>query len=125
MDAFVAIQNALRPFGYPCVPGRYTGKENRFFEYNYAHRGGGNFGDNKPACNVASVQVHLFLPLKEDFRGIMNSVQGALDEAEFTWPDVTVRDEYDDIEAEENGTRQRLDGVRHIIFECEYEETIG
>ena len=125
MDAFVAIQSALRPFGLPCTPNRYTGKESRYIEYNYAVRSDGNFGDNRPDCNVASVQIHLFLPKKDDFRQLMNDIQAALADADFTWPSVRQIDEYDEIEAEDSGVRQPLDEVRHIVFECEYEETIN
>ena len=125
MNAYTAIRAALAPFKYPCVPNLYTGKENKFFTYNYASINGNDFGDDRPGCNVASVQVHLFLPVKENFIQTMNSVQQVLFDEGFTWPSVTMQSEYDEIETEQDGVRQGLDGVRHIIFSCEYEETIG
>lgn len=124
MTAFEAIQTALSQFGFPCVPNLYTGKEQKYFRYNYAAINGGDFGDNMPGCNVTSVQVHLFYPLKEDYLATMRSVQRALFDHDFTWPRITVLDEYAEVEAESAGKRQGLDGVRHIVFECEYEETV-
>lgn len=122
MNAFSAIQEALSGFNLPCVPQRYTGKENRYFEYNYATRQGADYGDNRPGCNMAAVQVHLYLPLKENFLPIMNDVQEALFEHDFSWPSVTVMEDYDEIEAEQGGVRQGLDSVRHIVFETDYIE---
>ena len=122
MDAFTAIKTVATSLGYPCSPNRYTGKESRYIEYNYAVINGGNYGDDRPECNVASIQVHLYLPQKENFLARMKALQEALFEAGFTWPSITTLREDDELQAESSGTKLPIDGVRHIVFECEYEE---
>lgn len=124
LDAFTAIKNVATTLGYPCSPNQYTGKESRYIEYNYAVINGGNFGDDRPECNVASVQVHLYLPKKENFLTRMKALQAALFDAGFTWPAVTTLTENDEVQTEEGGNKQPLDAVRHIVFSCEYEEEI-
>lgn len=124
MNAYAAIQQALRPIGLPCVPQHYTGRENRYIEYGYAVVNGGNFGDDRPDCAVASLQIHLYLPMKENFLPLMAQVREALFDADFTWPQVQVINEYVDAELEDGGIRQPLTDMRHIVFECEYEETL-
>lgn len=119
MDAFTTIKGVATSLGYACTPNHYTGKESRYVEYNYAVLSGRNFGDDRPLCNVADVQVHLYMPLKENFLTRMKQMQEALFEAGFTWPEVTVLSEYDEVE-----TSKGLDGIRHIVFECEYEEEL-
>lgn len=119
MDALSAVRTAVTSLGYPCAPDLYTGSALRYVTYNYAAVSGGNFGDNRPSCNVASVQVHLFLPYKESPTARRNAMQGVLFDAGFTWP--SVRDASD---LENTDTSQGQDKIRHLVFECEYEETL-
>ena len=119
MDALTAIKNVADNLGYPSRPDLYKGDADRFVTYNYAKISGDNYGDDRPDCNVAAVQVHLYIPLKENFISRLTTMQNALFEAGFTWPDVTVLTEYD-----ETQTVDGLDGIRHIAFECDYEETL-
>ena len=57
------------------------------------------------------MQVHLFLPLKENFQKEKNRIRQMLFSQDFTWPEVMV--------LEENDTK-----TRHVIFECDYTEEI-
>ena len=111
MRALQAVQAALRGYTYPKVPHRYEGSEKKYFTYNYAADHGRDFGDDAPGCNEVSVQVHFFLPLKENFQAEKAQIRQWLFDAGFTWPEVTV--------LEEDDTK-----TRHIIFECDYTEEI-
>lgn len=107
MTAFERIISAIEGFGYPYEPDVYTGSELRYFVYNYADERGYLYADNTPTGVIASVQVHFFLPAKEDFIEIKNQIREALFRKGFTFPDVTVLKE---------GKK------RHIVFECDIEE---
>lgn len=116
--AFAAIKVALSSFGYPAVPYTYDGKEARYFTYNYAVNQGGNFGDDIPDCNVAAVQVHYFMPIRDpttksrlNYQDDLQTIRNSLFGHGFTYPDVAVIEE-----AETNKW--------HLVFECEYEEDI-
>lgn len=117
MTAFAAIQKALKQFGYPVVPDKYDGKEKRYIVYNYALLQGADFGDDAPGANLASVQVHLYLPVwqddrrsgKNNYRADLDKIRNALFGWGFTYPEVTVL-RHDETE------------TYHIVFECEYEE---
>ncbi len=111
MRALKAVLNALKDFSYPKVPQRYEGTEKKYFTYNYAADSGRDFGDDEPGCNEVTVQVHFFLPLKENFQTEKVQIRRKLFDAGFTWPEITV--------LEENDTM-----TRHIIFECDYTEEI-
>ena len=111
MSAFEAIRIALADITYPKVPQRYEGKETKYITYNYAADSGRDFGDDRPGCNEVSVQVHFFLPLKENFQKEKNRIRQLLFFQGFTWPEVMV--------LEEDDTK-----TRHIIFECDYTEEI-
>lgn len=109
MTAFQNIIEAIQDFGYPYEPDLYTGNEKKYFTYNYADDRGSLFGDNEPGAAIASVQVHFFLPLKENFIKEKNKIREALFQQGFTYPEVTV------VTEPENQ-------IRHIIFECDIEE---
>ncbi|MDO4468405.1 MAG: phage tail protein [Bacillota bacterium] len=108
MTAFEAIVQAIEVFEYPYAPDIYTGNAKRYFTYNYADQRATEFADDKPLNLVASVQVHFFLPANENFIRIQREIQQALFEKGFTYPEITVRKE---------------DKTRHIVFECEIEES--
>ena len=111
MSALEAILVALSDFSYPKSPGRYEGKETKYFTYNYAADHGRDFGDDEPGCSLVTVQVHLFLPLKENFQTQKHLIRRNLFHEGFSWPEVTV--------LEEDDTK-----MRHLIFECDYIEEL-
>lgn len=102
------IINALSPFGFPVVPDLYRGAEKRYITFNYADDRAKEFADNTPLLVVAYMQIHLFVPLNENYLSLKKQVRQALFQAGFTYPVVTI-----DTEKENN--------IRHIIFECEIE----
>ena len=108
MTAFENIIKAIEEFGYPHCPDTYTGVSNRYFTYNYADDRGALFADNTPQTTIASVQVHLVIPSEEDFTGIKDEVRKSLFRQGFTFPQITVLKE---------------EKKRHIIFECDIEES--
>lgn len=111
MTAGAAVMAALRQFGIPCVPDLYDGENESYFTYNYADEAPADYGDNAPSCAVASVQVHLFLPLWENPGRMKREVRAALAHAGFTCPSVTAF-------ADPGGKK------KHLIFECEFEEAL-
>ena len=66
------------------------------------------FADDEPETVIASVQVHFYLPADENFLKVQKQIRTALFKRGFTYPEVTVI---------------REENKRHIIFECEIEET--
>lgn len=111
MSALEAVLVALKDFSYPKSTQRYEGKEQKYFTYNYAADHGRDFGDDVPGCNEVSIQVHFYLPLKQNFQKEKNRIRQCLFQAGFTWPEITV--------LEENDTQ-----TRHLVFECDYIEEI-
>ena len=107
MTAFENIVNAIASFGYPYKPDVYQGDCERYFVYNYADQRGNLWADDEPETVIASVQVHFFMPEKENFIKIQNKIRKALFEQGFTFPQVTVLTE---------------NKKRHLVFECEIEE---
>lgn len=118
MTAFGAIQAALNHLGVPCVPGTYDGDKDTYITYNYALIRGADFGDNSPACDVADVQVHYFMPQRDpkthkqiNYQPIRKEIRDSLFAAGFTYPTVEVIDDRDEAIA-----------IWHLVFECQYEE---
>ena len=110
VTTFRRIMDALRPFGYPCVRDVYEGGESdRWFTYNYADDYGAGYADDEPGFAIVNVQVHFFLPWKEEFTHLKNRIRAALFDQGFTFPEVTVLLEEDV-------------GIRHLVFECDIEE---
>lgn len=107
MTAFENIVNAIAPFGYPYKPDVYQGDREKYFVYNYADQRGILWADDEPETVIASVQVHFFMPEKENFIKIQNKIRKALFEQGFTFPQITVLTE---------------NKKRHLVFECEIEE---
>lgn len=110
MTTFERIQKALEPFGFPCEMDMYYGDKKHYFVYNYTSDAGRLFADNEVIERVAGVQVHLYLPSQENFLKLKNEVRQVLWEEGFTFSDITVM-------LDENKS------IRHIIFECEIEES--
>lgn len=124
MTAFKAIREALLPittkYKWPLEPNMYDGTENYYITYNYADDRGGDFGDDSPLCNVADIQVHFFMPQKDkakklNFIPYKEEIRRALYQNDFTYPVVRTISNTD--------TDRQMD-VWHIVFECEYVETI-
>jgi len=112
MTTFQKIIEALRPFGCPCVPDIYKdGESDKWFTYNYASDYGTGYSDDEPEFAIVSIQVHLFLPEREDFIHLKKKVRRALFNQGFTFPEVTVLLEKDT-------------GTRHLVFECDIEEDL-
>lgn len=109
MTTFEKIIAAIEPFGFPHAPDVCRDKALRWFTYNYADDYGDDFSDDNPGSVIVSVQVHLFIPIDDDFIGLKNKVRRALFRQGFTFPEITVM-------TEDNGK------LRHIIFECDTEE---
>lgn len=109
MNVLKKIVEAINPFGYPYAPDIYSGSSDHYFVYNYADERGAVFGDDCVSEVTASVQVHFYLPRKENFIAMKNRIRKALESGGFTWPEVTILIE---------------DDMRHIVFECEIDEEL-
>lgn len=107
MTTFGKIIEAIKVFGYPYEPDIYRGPEKKYFTYNYADDRGGMYADDEPQSTIVSIQLHLFLPVRENFLSIRNKVRRELFKQGFTYPEVEILLEKD---------------IRHIIFECDIEE---
>jgi len=103
------IMESLEPMGYPIVPDIYEGTGQKYYTYNVADDRGLYFADDLPVSNRVSIQIHFFLPIKENYIRERNQTRQLLFQAGFTYPVITMTTETD--------TEKR-----HIIFECETEE---
>lgn len=104
-SAFAEIIKAITPFNLPHAPDVYEGKQiDRWFTYNYADDRGHFEADDEPSDRLVSLQLHLFMPGRENFLGIKEQVREALfSTGEFTYPAVT--------------NLGVTDGKRHLVFE--------
>lgn len=109
LTEFEKIQKAVSSFGLPYTQEVYKGTEKRWFTYNYVNERGMLYSDDEPGTVGAVVQVHLFLPINENFISLKNGIRKNLFEEGFTFPKVTILTE----------DEKKL---HHIIFECEIEE---
>lgn len=102
-----AVADGLSIFSCPDV---YTkGDKSEWITYNLADDHGAAFSDDLPAEFVADVQVHLFLPIDQNFIPKMHQIRAGLMGQGFTCPDITTM-----VEADTH--------LRHIVFECEIVE---
>ena len=97
------IRNALLPFGDPVEKAVYQSDAKRYYSFNY-NTIGAAYADDAPEHVRYLIQVHLFMPLREEDLTQKEATITALYNAGFTWPDVF------DL-TDETG--------RHIVFECE------
>jgi len=109
MSTSSVIINALSEFGYPVEPDIYKGKEKRYITFNYAGDRGTWFADNEPSCVLVDMQIHYFLPLKENYLFDRRKIREALLKAGFTCPAITNLTEKDN-------------SIRHLVFECQTTE---
>ena len=124
MTALEAIRGALVPvttkYGWPIEPTIYDGDSRYYITYNYADDRGEDFGDSAPGCNLASMQIHFFMPQRDgkkllSYQGYKKEIREALFAADFTYPAVTVIPEHD---------ADRQSDIWHICFECEFIEDL-
>lgn len=80
----------------------------RWITYNMAYEQGTLYGDDKAHAMRSGIQVHLFLPKKENFFSIRKELRNALIEQGFTHPETVLNT----IEGD----------TRHIVMECEDDE---
>lgn len=109
MTAYEKIVQSIGDLGYPYEPEVYKGKADSYFTYNYADDRGALFADNEPQTNIASMQVHFYMPADKSFSDIKKKIRNALFQNGFTYPVITVLTEDEK-------------KIRHIIFECDIEE---
>lgn len=109
MTVFEKIIEAIKPFDLPHAPDIYTGKKKSYFTYNYSDDRGLGFGDDGCDLSVAYIQVHFFLPIKENFIEKKKQIRDRLVMMGFTYPSIRIVTEEDR-------------GLRHLVFECEIEE---
>ena len=85
------------------VPDVYTGTKNKFIAFNIADERG-VVCDDSATENVISIQVHLFLPLNENYFNIKDLIKTKLVSIGYSYPVVS---------------QMIDDDKRHLIFECE------
>lgn len=105
-----ALQGAIGPlFSGAVFPQMYTGPLLRYVVWNY-NQIGQVYAEGVPHAARYLVQVHFYLPHKEDPRADILSLSRALSAAGFTWPDVTDASDSDG---------------QHWVLECEYADGGG
>lgn len=106
MNCFEKIKGIFDDLGIPSYPNVYTGNDLRkWATYNLSDREPVAFSDNDNPVYVDYVQVHIFLPMTENFFGLMQTVSEDLKSAGFTAPDLMVQ-----METEEK--------LQHLVFSC-------
>lgn len=124
MTALNAIRDALLPittkYGWPIEPTTYDGDSKYYITYNYADDRGADFGDDVPNCNLASVQIHFFMPQRDgkknlNFQGYKKEIRDALFANEFSYPEINIIPEQDE---------DRQSDVWHLCFACEFIEDL-
>lgn len=103
MSTDAAIKAALDGI-LPLYPNLYTGDELRYIVYNYSTIPD-VFGDSVPHAARYFVQVHLYLPSKENPNQYKLTISRALNANGFTWPSITNASDGDG---------------QHYTFECNY-----
>jgi len=87
MSVDAALQAALRPLGLPVFPNKYTGKMTSYIVTNWTMLGAAHGGDFAGAARYL-VQVHYYLPDKQNPNGMLENILQALAAADFTSGDV-------------------------------------
>ena len=105
-----ALQGAIGSlFSGAVFPQMYTGSLTKYVVWNY-NQIGQVYAEGAPQAARYLVQVHFYLPHKEDPRTGILSLSRALFDAGFTWPDVTDASDADG---------------QHWVLECEYADGGG
>lgn len=108
------IIQALTPFNTPIRSDFFSGDDEEYFTFNYADRRAAKHGDNRALYVVAYMQIHWFLPRVKDYLADRERICRALEDAGFTYPDVT--------EMIEKSEKKSDKDIRHVVFECEIED---
>jgi hypothetical protein len=110
MSIDAVLQTALRPLGFPVFPNKYTGPELQYLVTNWTMIPALNAGDLAHAARYL-VQVHYYLPDKQNPHETLEAICRALVAAEFTCPEILGADET-------NGSRDAHG--QHWVIECEF-----
>ena len=110
MSVDAALQSALKPLGLPVFPNKYTGKLTSYIVTNWTMLGEAHGGDFAGAARYL-VQVHYYLPDKQNPNGMLERILQALAAADFTSGDV--------INAHVETSAGNAYG-QHYVIECEY-----
>jgi len=111
MSVDAALQSALKPLGLPVFPNKYTGKLTSYIVTNWTMLGEAHGGDFAGAARYL-VQVHYYLPDKQNPNPMLEDICLALAVADFSSPDITPIGERDRRTGENYG--------QHWVIECEY-----
>lgn len=101
-----ALIEAVTPIVGICVPDLYSGEASEYCTFNYTESGAG-FGDDVPHAALLLVQLHYFLPLRENPLAKRRALRDAILAMGGTAPVITPA-------TDELG--------QHYIFEFEYLE---
>lgn len=104
MSCDSALQAALKPLGLPVYPNKYTGPALEYIVTNRTMLGAAHGGDYAQAARYL-VQVHYYLPDKQNPNPMLAQICQRLAEADFTCPDIVQADS---------------DHGQHYAIECEY-----
>lgn len=110
MSVDKALQAALRPLGLPVFPNKYTGSELEYLVTNWTMIPALNAGDLARAARYL-VQVHYYLPDKQNPNEMLEAICRALVAADCTCPEILGTDE-------ESGSRYAHG--QHWVIECEF-----
>ena len=108
MTVNARIREALGFLSIPVTADFFGDGETEYITFNYVTDQGILYADNEAVADVAKMQIHYFLPATKNYLENKKKIRKALQEAGFTWPDVTVLMEPDQ-------------KTRHLTFECEIE----
>jgi hypothetical protein len=111
MSCAEALQTALKPLGLPVYPNKYTGPELEYIVTNYTTLGSAHGGDFAQAARYL-VQVHYYLPDKQNPHETLEAICRALVDADFTCPEVI---DVDDAAPSLNNAHGS-----HWLIECEF-----
>lgn len=109
MNINSTIRAAITPIVSVCVPHLYTGAETEYCTFNYT-RYPAEYSDNAPMVVGFSIQMHYFLPLKNNPNDKLSQIANALFAAGFDYPQIV--DVTDDT-------------GQHYVFETGYAEALA
>ena len=81
------IRSAITPIVSVCVPHLYTETETEYCTFNYT-RYPAEYSDNAPMAVGFSIQMHYFLPLKNNPNDKLSQLANALFAAGFDYPQI-------------------------------------
>ena len=108
MNVNKLIIDTLKPLVPDVVPDVYTGTNKTYITFNYADDRAAIFADNEPQIDIASMQIHLFMPDTLNPMTLKKQIRSKLFRAGFSYPEIT--------RVHEDDTK-----LNHIIFECDIE----